>query len=75
MELAAMTFSCKEYNTCMLNGIDNNGRHKSLKTTMDNKNLLKKDAYTETLDMALKLILSFQTPGNVPCCTVPDRKK
>ena len=58
----------------MLNPIDNNGRHKALKTTMDNKNLLKKDAYTKTLDMALKLILSFQTPGNVPCCTVPDRK-
>ena len=59
----------------MLNPIDNNGRHKSLKTTMYNKNILKKDAYTKTLDMALKLILSFQTPGNVSCCTVPDRKK
>ena len=69
-----MFFLCKDYNTCMLNHIYNNGGHKSLKTTMYNKNLLKKDAYTETLDMALNLILSFQTPGNVPCCTVPDRK-
>ena len=48
LELEAMTSSYKDYNTCMFIYIYDNGRYRSINTTLDNEHLLKKDAYTKT---------------------------
>ena len=73
IELTTMTLPCEEYNTCMFIHIDNNRRYRALKSTLDNYHLLKKDAYPKTLEMALKLIMNFQNPGNGPRHTMNDQ--
>ena len=74
MELAAMASTCKEYNACILVYISNDGRYRSLKTTLDNEHLLEKYFYPKTLEMSLKLIMNFQTPGNGPRRTFHDKE-
>ena len=57
----------------MFTRIYDNGRHRSLKTTMDNKYLLKKYVYPKTFEMVLKLLVDFQTPDNGTRCNVLDK--
>ena len=57
----------------MFTRIYDNGRHRSLKTTMDNKYLLKKYVYPKTFEMVLKLLVDFQTPENGTRCNVLDK--
>ena len=73
MELSSMESSGKEYNTCMFIRIADNGRYRAFNTTMDNTHLLNKDVYSKTLEIALKLRIYLQTPGNEPRRTVTDK--
>ena len=75
MELAAMSSLLEEHNVCMFIRISDNGRHRALKTFIDNKHLLKKDELPSTLQIVLNLLVEFYTPGNGPLRTVPDIEK
>ena len=53
VKLSAMMSLCNGYNACMFICISDNGRYRSLKTTLDNEHFKKKDSYTKTLHIAL----------------------